>query len=60
MLAQRATELANLSIAGMAFVQFAPDAGEPSKFAAVLFAVIVFWTLHIFAYLLMRGGGDGK
>jgi hypothetical protein len=58
MLAERAMELANLCLVGMVFVQFTPE-GQ-GKLAAVLMGITAFWVLHIFAYLVLRIGGEER
>jgi hypothetical protein len=52
--AEKAMELANLAMAGIAFVQFVP--GAPHSLTLLLYGVFVYLTLHAIAFLLMKGG----
>ena len=54
MFAEKAMELANLSLAGMVFVQFVGS--EAIHAGAVWLGWVTFAVLHITAYLLMKGG----
>jgi hypothetical protein len=54
MLAEKAMELANMALAGIVFVQFLPEA--PFKGSVAFLGFLIFVTLHLGAYFLMRGG----
>ena len=56
MLAEKAMELANMSLFGIVLSQFLAD--EPFRVSAAFLGTIAFVFLHVGAFVLMRGGEE--